>query len=308
RREGEERERSRRARRAADGAVGSKLAALPFGGSSVRVVKNGVRTRKSVTLTGAGRRIQTDPKGISRTVTTTSRRVGDAPSRLRYGPPVADQAYRTERDSMGEVQVPAHAKWSAQTHRAVENFPISGMRKERSLIAALAHIKGAAATVNGRMKILEKDMAKAIEEAAAEVAAGAWDEHFPVDVFQTGSGTSSNMNANEVLANLATERLGQTVHPNDHVNASQSSNDVYPSAIHLAATDLIVHDLIPALEQLAKGLRKKQRQFKDVVKSGRTHLMDATPVTLGQEFGGYAAAVEHGIERLEACLPRLAEL
>jgi len=137
---------------------------------------------------------------------------------------------------MGEVQVPAHAKWGAQTHRAVENFPISGMRKERSLIAALAHIKGAAATVNGRMKILEKDMAKAIEEAAAEVAAGAWDEHFPVDVFQTGSGTSSNMNANEVLANLATERLGQTVHPNDHVNASQSSNDVYPSAIHLGAS------------------------------------------------------------------------
>ena len=209
---------------------------------------------------------------------------------------------------MGEVRVPAYAKWGAQTHRAVENFPISGMRKERSLIAALAHIKGAAASVNGRMKILEKDMAKAIEEAAAEVAAGAWDEHFPVDVFQTGSGTSSNMNANEVLANLASEKLGTKVHPNDHVNASQSSNDVYPSAIHLAATNLIVNDLIPALEQLAKGLRKKQRQFKDVVKSGRTHLMDATPVTLGQEFGGYAAAVEHGVERLQACLPRLAEL
>src|SRR5438067_12234593 len=209
---------------------------------------------------------------------------------------------------MGEVRVPAYAKWGAQTHRAVENFPISGMRKERSLIAALARIKGAAATVNGRMKILEKDMARAIEEAAAEVAAGQWDEHFPVDVFQTGSGTSSNMNANEVLANLASERLGQKVHPNDHVNASQSSNDVYPSAIHLAATQGIVNDLIPALEQLVKGLRKKQRQFKEVVKSGRTHLMDATPVTLGQEFGGYASAVEHGVERLQACLPRLAEL
>src|SRR5438874_7843667 len=209
---------------------------------------------------------------------------------------------------MGEVRVPAHAKWGAQTHRAVENFPISGMRKERSLIAALARIKGAAATVNGRQKILEKDMAKAIAEAAAEVAEGDWDDHFPIDVFQTGSGTSSNMNTNEVLANLASEKVGRKVHPNDHVNASQSSNDVYPSAIHLAATNAVVNDLIPALELLARALRKKQRQFKDVVKSGRTHLMDATPVTLGQEFGGYAAAVEHGIERLEACLPRLAEL
>src|SRR5438874_8196751 len=227
---------------------------------------------------------------------------------LRYGPSVADQEYRTERDSMGEVRVPADAKWGAQTHRAVENFPISGMRKERSLIQALALIKGAAATVNGRQKTIEKDVAKAIADAAAEVADGKWDEHFPIDVFQTGSGTSSNMNANEVLANLATEKLGQPVHPNDQVNASQSSNDVYPSAIHLAATNGVVNDLIPALEQLAKGLRKKQRQFKDVVKSGRTHLMDATPVTLGQEFGGYAAAVEHGVERLNACLPRLAEL
>src|SRR5207247_4334835 len=160
-------------------------------------------------------------------------------------------------------------------------------------------IKGAAAMVNARLKIIDKDVAQAIHDAAAEVAAGKWDDHFPVDVYQTGSGTSSNMNANEVLANLATERLGRPVHPNDHVNASQSSNDVYPSAIHLAATDLVVHDLIPALEQLAKSLRKKQRQFKDVVKSGRTHLMDATPVTLGQEFGGYASAVEHGMQRLQ---------
>jgi fumarate hydratase class II len=182
------------------------------------------------------------------------------------------------------------------------------MRKERSLIAALALIKGAAATVNGRLKIIEKDVAKAIAEAAAEVAEGDWDDHFPIDVFQTGSGTSSNMNANEVLANLASERLGRKVHPNDDVNASQSSNDVFPSAIHLAATTQIVNDLIPSLRQLAKALRKKQRQFKDVVKSGRTHLMDATPVTLGQEFGGYATAVEHGIDRLESALPRLAEL
>jgi fumarate hydratase class II len=182
------------------------------------------------------------------------------------------------------------------------------MRKERSLIAALALIKGAAATVNGRQKIIEKDVAKAISEAAAEVAAGDWDDHFPIDVFQTGSGTSSNMNANEVIANLAGEKLGRKIHPNDEVNASQSSNDVFPSAIHLAATTQIVNDLIPALGQLAKALRKKQRQFKDVVKSGRTHLMDATPVTLGQEFGGYATAVEHGIDRLEAALPRIAEL
>ena len=227
---------------------------------------------------------------------------------LRYGPNMADQQYRIERDSMGEVRVPAEAKWGAQTHRAVENFPISGMRKERSLIQALALIKGAAATVNGRQKTIEKDMAKAIADAATEVADGKWDEHFPIDVFQTGSGTSSNMNANEVLANLASEKLGRKVHPNDHVNASQSSNDVFPSAIHLAATNGIVNDLIPALQQLAKALRKKQREFKDVVKSGRTHLMDATPVTLGQEFGGYAAAMEHGVERLEAVLPRLGEL
>src|SRR5438270_7479276 len=209
---------------------------------------------------------------------------------------------------MGEVRVPAHAKWGAQTHRAVENFPISGMRKERSLIQALALIKGAAATVNGRQKTIEKDIAKAIADAATEVADGKWDDHFPIDVFQTGSGTSSNMNANEVLANLASEKLGKKVHPNDGVNASQSSNDVFPSAIHLAATNGVVNDLIPALRQLAKALRKKQREFKDVVKSGRTHLMDATPVTLGQEFGGYAAAIEHGVERLEAVLPRLGEL
>src|SRR5438309_9945795 len=160
------------------------------------------------------------------------------------------EAYRTERDSMGEVRVPADAKWGAQTHRAVENFPISGMRKERSLIAALALIKGAAAAVNGRLKVIDKDVARAIEGAAAEVAEGKWDEHFPIDVFQTGSGTSSNMNANEVIATLATERLGRAVHPNDHVNASQSSNDVFPSSIHIAATAAVTRDLVPALERL----------------------------------------------------------
>jgi len=217
-------------------------------------------------------------------------------------------AFRVEHDSMGDVRVPAAAKWQAQTQRAVENFPISGTTVERSLIAALASIKGAAAMENARLKVLDRKTAEAIAEVAREVAAGSWAENFPIDVFQTGSGTSTNMNMNEVLATLASERLGVRVHPNDHVNASQSSNDVFPSAIHVAAATEIEQKLIPSLEHLASALRKKSRQFKSVVKSGRTHLMDATPVTLGQEFGGYAAAVEHGIERLRACLPRVAEL
>ena len=216
--------------------------------------------------------------------------------------------HRIEHDSMGEVKVPVDARWGAQTQRAVENFPISGLRIERGLIAALAQIKGAAAMVNARLKVVDRDVARAIAEAADDVASGAWDDHFPIDVYKTGSGTSSNMNMNEVLANLASEALGRRVHPNDDVNASQSSNDVFPSAIHVAATRAMVVDLLPALDELARALRKKQRQFKSVVKSGRTHLMDATPVTLGQEFGGYAAAVEHGIERVNACLPRLGEL
>jgi fumarate hydratase class II len=216
--------------------------------------------------------------------------------------------YRIEHDTMGEVRVPAEARWAAQTQRAVDNFPISGLRIERSLISALASIKGAAAEVNGRLKVIDKKVGAAISAVADEVAAGQWDDQFPVDVYQTGSGTSSNMNTNEVLANLASEKLGDKVHPNDHVNASQSSNDVFPSAIHVAAASTIVGDLIPSLEQLAASLRKKQRQFKKVVKSGRTHLMDATPVTLGQEFGGYAQAVEIGIERLRDVLPRVGEL
>ncbi len=209
---------------------------------------------------------------------------------------------------MGKVRVPAHAKWRAQTQRAVENFPISGQRLERAHIEALARIKGAAAKVNAELGVLAKDLAGAIAEAAAEVAEGRWDEDFPVDVFQTGSGTSSNMNANEVIATLASERLGRAVHPNDHVNASQSSNDVFPSSIHIAATSAVLHDLIPALEHLAAALERKAAEFAEVVKSGRTHLMDATPVTLGQEFGGYAAQVRYGVERLRASLPRLAEL
>lgn len=219
-----------------------------------------------------------------------------------------DTEYRVEHDSMGEVKVPAHAKWRAQTQRAVENFPISGQRLERAHIEALGRIKAAAAKVNAELNVLDADIADAIQEAAAEVVAGRWDEHFPVDVFQTGSGTSSNMNTNEVLATLATERLGRPVHPNDHVNASQSSNDVFPSSIHIAATASVRRDLIPALEHLAASLERKSAEFADVVKAGRTHLMDATPVTLGQEFGGYAAQIRYGVERLTASLPRLAEL
>ncbi|QNP65071.1 class II fumarate hydratase [Streptomyces genisteinicus] len=216
--------------------------------------------------------------------------------------------FRIEHDSMGEVRVPAHAKWRAQTQRAVENFPVSGQRLERAHIEALALIKAAAARVNARLGVLDADVAAAVADAADEVAGGRWDEHFPVDVFQTGSGTSSNMNANEVIATLATERLGRAVHPNDHVNASQSSNDVFPSSIHIAATAAVTADLVPALEHLASALERKAAEFAAVVKSGRTHLMDATPVTLGQEFGGYAAQMRHGVERLRSALPRLAEL
>ncbi|MFB7831402.1 MULTISPECIES: class II fumarate hydratase [unclassified Streptomyces] len=223
-----------------------------------------------------------------------------------------DQAdgYRIEHDSMGEVRVPAHAKWRAQTQRAVENFPVSGQRLERAHIEALARIKAAAAQVNAELGVIDRDRAEAIAAAAEEVAEGRWDEHFPVDVFQTGSGTSSNMNTNEVIATLATERLpeGREVHPNDHVNASQSSNDVFPSSIHIAATGAVLRDLVPALDHLAASLERKSAEFASVVKSGRTHLMDATPVTLGQEFGGYAAQIRYGVERLRSALPRLAEL
>jgi fumarate hydratase, class II len=222
--------------------------------------------------------------------------------------PSAEEGFRVEHDPMGEVQVPAGARWRAQTQRAVENFPVSGLRLEPAHVRALGLIKAAAASVNAELGVLERGMAEAIRQAAAEVAQGDWDAEFPIDVFQTGSGTSSNMNANEVIASLASERLGSPVHPNDHVNASQSSNDVFPSSIHLAATDGVVNDLIPALEHLAVALEAKRDEFASVVKAGRTHLMDATPVTLGQEFGGYADQVRKGIERLNASLPRLAEL
>jgi fumarate hydratase class II len=219
-----------------------------------------------------------------------------------------DDATRVERDSMGEVRVPVEAKWGAQTQRAVENFAISGQRLDRRQIAALGRIKAAAARVNAELGVLAPELGDAIGRAADEVADGRWDAEFPTDIFQTGSGTSSNMNANEVIAVLAGEALGRLVHPNDHVNASQSSNDVFPSSIHVAAADGVVNELIPALETLAGSLERKADEFGSVVKAGRTHLMDATPVTLGQEFGGYAAQIRMGIERLRDTLSRVAEL
>jgi fumarate hydratase, class II len=215
---------------------------------------------------------------------------------------------RVEHDSMGEVLVPVGALWGAQTQRAVQNFEISGEPLSRDLIEALAAIKAAAALVNGDLGVLPADIAAAVRDAADQVARGLHADQFPVDVFQTGSGTSSNMNANEVIAALASRALGRPVHPNDHVNASQSSNDVFPSAIHLAAGRLIVTSLLPALSHLADALELKAAEFADVVKSGRTHLMDATPVTLGQEFGGYAAAVRHGMQRARDVLPDVGEL
>jgi fumarate hydratase, class II len=224
------------------------------------------------------------------------------------------ERFRIEHDSMGDVRVPAEAHWGAQTQRAVENFPISGRGLEPRLIRAVALIKAAAARVNGASKDVpqvDRRTATAIAAAADAVAEGLHDDQFPIDVFQTGSGTSSNMNANEVIAHLATAILGDgttPVHPNDQVNASQSSNDVFPSAVHLAAAESITQDLIPAAERLVRALRRKQREFAHVVKSGRTHLMDATPVTLGQEFGGYASQVEDGIARLQDTMPRLCAL
>ncbi len=210
---------------------------------------------------------------------------------------------------MGEVRVPLGAKWQAQTQRAVENFPISGLVISRPLIWALAKIKGAAAVINGELGVIEPRVSASIARAAELVAAGSFDAEFPVDVFQTGSGTSSNMNMNEVLATLASEILGDaTVKPNDHVNASQSSNDVFPSSIHLGVASQLVTSLTPALGELAISLEAKALEFAEVVKSGRTHLMDATPVTLGQEFSGYAAAIRYGIERIESSLGRVSEL
>jgi fumarate hydratase class II len=216
--------------------------------------------------------------------------------------------YRIEHDTMGEVRVPADALYLAQTQRAVENFPISGRGLERTQIRALGLLKAAAARVNGKLRILEPELAETIASAADEVAEGRYDDHFPIDVFQTGSGTSSNMNANEVVATLASRALGRDVHPNDHVNASQSSNDTFPTTIHIAATEALISDVIPALEHLAEVIDARSADWTDVVKSGRTHLMDAVPITLGQEAGAWASQVRFGVERLRSVLPRLGEL
>ncbi|MCF7551205.1 class II fumarate hydratase [Pseudonocardia sp. WMMC193] len=220
----------------------------------------------------------------------------------------SSDGFRIEHDTMGEVRVPVDALYRAQTQRAVENFPISGRGLERAQIRALGLVKGAAARVNGRIGVLDEKLAAAIAAAADEVAAGAHDGHFPVDVFQTGSGTSSNMNANEVIATLATRASGTDVHPNDHVNASQSSNDVFPTTIHVAASEALATDVVPALEHLAGTLRTRAADWADVVKAGRTHLMDAVPITLGQEAGGWATQVEYGVARVQDVLPRLGML
>ncbi|WP_199441327.1 class II fumarate hydratase [Umezawaea beigongshangensis] len=221
---------------------------------------------------------------------------------------MGEMEYRVEHDTMGEVRVPVDALWRAQTQRAVENFPISGRGLERSQVRALGLLKAATARVNERLGVLEPELAAAIAAAADEVADGRHDDHFPVDVFQTGSGTSSNMNANEVIATLATRALGREVHPNDHVNASQSSNDTFPTTLRVAATEAVVGDVIPALDHLAQVLEGRAREWAELVKSGRTHLMDAVPVTLGQEVGAWAAQVRYGVERLTSSLPRLGEL
>jgi fumarate hydratase class II len=220
----------------------------------------------------------------------------------------AEMEFRIEHDTMGEVRVPAAALYGAQTQRAVENFPISGSVLEPAQIAALARIKKSAAQANARLGVLDANIADAIAAAADEVITGRHDAQFPIDVYQTGSGTSSNMNMNEVLATLATRRLGSPVHPNDHVNASQSSNDVFPTSVHIAVTSALIDELIPALDHLAVAFETKAELWATAVKAGRTHLMDATPVTLGQEFGGYARQMRLGIERVRSALPRVAEV
>src|SRR5712671_2801531 len=217
-------------------------------------------------------------------------------------------SFRVERDSMGEIKVPADALWGAHTQRAVQNFPVSGLTLPRPFIGALGLVKQAAARVNRELKLLEPKVAQAVEEAAAEVAAGVHDEQFPIDVFQTGSGTSSNMNANEVVASLASRRLGSPVHPNDHVNMCQSSNDAIPTAIHVSAALTVRRELTPALEHLAEVLRAREREVAGIVKTGRTHLMDAMPVTLAQELSGWRTQIESGVARLKSVEPRLLAL
>ncbi|MCG8370493.1 MAG: class II fumarate hydratase, partial [Proteobacteria bacterium] len=218
------------------------------------------------------------------------------------------KAYRIEHDSMGELQVPEDALWGAQTQRAVDNFPISGLAMPRQFIAALGLVKWAAAGANAELGLIKSEIAIAIQKAALAVADGEYDAHFPVDVFQTGSGTSSNMNANEVIAHIATGATGSEVHPNDHVNMSQSSNDVIPTAVHVSAAVAIDETLLPALKHLSATLEAKAGETQDVVKTGRTHLMDAMPVTLGQEIAAWQHQVDQGIERIAGSLPRLTAL
>jgi fumarate hydratase class II len=221
---------------------------------------------------------------------------------------MTEQDYRVERDSMGEVKVPIDALYGAQTQRAVDNFPISNLRFPRLFIQALGMIKGAAAAANQDLGLLEPEMSAAIQSASSEVEAGYHDDQFPLDIFQTGSGTSTNMNANEVIATRSSQKLGVPVHPNDHVNMSQSSNDVIPTAIHVSAYVGIAEELLPALRHLHATLVAKAAEVDHVVTTGRTHLMDAMPIRLSQELGGWASQIAHGIERIESSLPRLAEL
>jgi len=221
---------------------------------------------------------------------------------------MSDKAFRIEHDSMGELEVPADALWGAQTQRAVNNFPISGLTMPRQFIAALGLVKWAAAGANAELGLIKSDVAIAIQKAAMAVAAGNFDDHFPIDVFQTGSGTSSNMNANEVISHVATESLGKTVHPNDHVNMSQSSNDVIPTCVHVSAALAIHEKLLPALQHLSATLEAKAEETDAIVKTGRTHLMDAMPVTLGQEIRAWQFQVDQGIERLGDTMKRLTAL
>ena len=221
---------------------------------------------------------------------------------------MSNKGYRVERDSMGELQVPENALWGAQTQRAVDNFPISGLAMPRQFIRALGLIKWATAGANSELGLMPTKVAMAIQEAALEVAAGQHDEHFPIDVFQTGSGTSSNMNTNEVIAHLATAKLGSEVHPNDDVNMGQSSNDVIPTAVHLSAALSVTEILLPGLRQLLEAIETKAAETDSVIKTGRTHLMDAMPVRMSQELGGWASQIAHGIDRIDACLPRLTQL
>ena len=221
---------------------------------------------------------------------------------------MADTKYRIEKDSMGEVQVPEDALYAAQTQRAVNNFPVSGLRFPRTFLRALGLVKGSAAAVNAELGLMEADMAKAIENAANEVADGQHDDHFPLDIFQTGSGTSTNMNANEVIANLATKKLGGKVHPNDHVNMGQSSNDVIPTAIHVSAYIETVETLLPALVHLREAIDAKAETLDEVVKTGRTHLMDALPIRFSQELSGWSGQVEQAEARLRSSLARISPL